>query len=148
MGWSNLTNGALLAAAGWMAAMGLPSSLGEVIVLLCIMSFGTTILNAAIPNVIVCASPPERTGEAIDQSGWMHTGDLATLDAEGYCSITGRLKDMLIRGGENVYPREIEEFLYGHPKIQTAQVFGVPDPRYGEEVCAWVILIGGRDRSP
>ena len=85
----------------------------------------------------------ERTLEVIDESGWMHTGDLAILDAEGYCSITGRLKDMLIRGGENVYPREIEEFLYHHPKVQAVQVFGVPDPRYGEEVCAWVILRSG-----
>jgi fatty-acyl-CoA synthase len=85
----------------------------------------------------------ERTGEVIDESGWMHTGDLAILDAEGYCTITGRLKDMLIRGGENVYPREIEEFLYLHPKVQAVQVFGVPDSRYGEEVCAWVILRPG-----
>ena len=82
---------------------------------------------------------PERTAEVIDESGWMHTGDLATLDEEGYCTITGRLKDMLIRGGENVYPREIEEFLYRHPKVQAVQVFGVPDPKYGEEVCAWVV---------
>jgi fatty-acyl-CoA synthase len=86
---------------------------------------------------------PERTAEVIDESGWMHTGDLATLDEEGYCTITGRLKDMLIRGGENVYPREIEEFLYRHPKIQAVQVFGVPDPKYGEEVCAWVMLRPG-----
>ena len=86
---------------------------------------------------------PERTREAIDDSGWMHTGDLATLDEEGYCTITGRLKDMLIRGGENVYPREIEEFLYRHPKVQVVQVFGVPDPKYGEEVCAWVMLKPG-----
>ena len=86
---------------------------------------------------------PERTREAIDEAGWMHTGDLATLDEEGYCTITGRLKDMLIRGGENVYPREIEEFLYRHPKVQAAQVFGVPDPRYGEEVCAWIMLKPG-----
>jgi fatty-acyl-CoA synthase len=86
---------------------------------------------------------PERTREAIDDSGWMHTGDIASLDDEGYCSITGRLKDMLIRGGENVYPREIEEFLYRHPKVQGVQVFGVPDPKYGEEVCAWVMLKPG-----
>ncbi|RQZ35775.1 AMP-binding protein [Burkholderia sp. Bp9090] len=72
--------------------------------------------------------------------GWMHTGDLATLDADGYCNIVGRLKDMVIRGGENVYPREIEEFLFRHPKIQSAQVFGVPDPKYGEELCAWIVL--------
>jgi fatty-acyl-CoA synthase len=86
---------------------------------------------------------PERTREVIDESGWMHTGDLATLDEDGYCTITGRLKDMVIRGGENVYPREIEEFLYRHPKVQGVQVFGVPDPRYGEEVCAWVTLRPG-----
>ncbi|MDS0857560.1 AMP-binding protein [Burkholderia pseudomultivorans] len=72
--------------------------------------------------------------------GWMHTGDLATLDAHGYCNIVGRLKDMVIRGGENIYPREIEEFLFRHPKIQSVQVFGVPDPKYGEELCAWIVL--------
>ncbi len=83
---------------------------------------------------------PERTRDAIDESGWMHTGDLAVLDADGYCNVTGRLKDMLIRGGENIYPREIEEFLYRHPKVQTVQVFGVPDKKYGEEVCAWIQL--------
>jgi fatty-acyl-CoA synthase len=85
----------------------------------------------------------ERTRDAIDDAGWMHTGDLGVIDAEGYCNITGRLKDMLIRGGENIYPREIEEFLYRHPKIQAAQVFGVPDPRFGEEVCAWIQLKPG-----
>ncbi len=81
---------------------------------------------------------PERTAEAIDPARWMHTGDLATIDAEGYCNIVGRIKDMIIRGGENVYPREIEEFLYRHPKIQDVQVFGVPDPKYGEEITAWI----------
>jgi len=86
---------------------------------------------------------PERTQDAIDADGWMHTGDLATLDTDGYCNITGRLKDMLIRGGENVYPREIEEFLYRHPKVLAVQVFGVPDHKYGEEVCAWVQLRAG-----
>jgi fatty-acyl-CoA synthase len=85
----------------------------------------------------------ERTREAIDASRWMHTGDLATIDAEGYCNIVGRIKDMVIRGGENVYPREIEEFLYRHPKIQDVQVIGVPDDRYGEEICAWVKLRPG-----
>ena len=70
----------------------------------------------------------------------MHTGDLATIDAEGYCAIVGRIKDMVIRGGENVYPREVEEFLYKHPKIVDVQVFGVPDPKYGEEICAWIKL--------
>jgi fatty-acyl-CoA synthase len=83
---------------------------------------------------------PERTAEAIDASGWMHSGDLATIDAHGYCSIVGRLKDMLIRGGENIYPREIEEFLLRHPKVQSAQVFGVPDHRLGEEICAFIVL--------
>jgi fatty-acyl-CoA synthase len=82
----------------------------------------------------------ERTAQAIDRAGWMHTGDLATIDAEGYCTIAGRIKDMVIRGGENVYPREVEEFLYKHPKIMDVQVFGVPDPKYGEEVCAWIKL--------
>jgi fatty-acyl-CoA synthase len=83
-----------------------------------------------------------KTRESIVE-GWMHTGDLATIDADGYCNIVGRLKDMLIRGGENIYPREIEEFLFRHPKIQSVQVFGVPDSKYGEEVCAWVVLRGG-----
>ena len=81
---------------------------------------------------------PERTAEAIDANGWMHTGDLATMDEDGYCNIVGRIKDMVIRGGENIYPREIEEFLYRHPAVQDVQVFGVPDQRYGEELCAWV----------
>jgi fatty-acyl-CoA synthase len=75
--------------------------------------------------------------------GWMHTGDLATLDAQGYCNIVGRVKDMLIRGGENVYPREVEEYLFRHAKVQTVQVFGVPDAKYGEEVCAWIVLKPG-----
>jgi fatty-acyl-CoA synthase len=86
---------------------------------------------------------PVRTAEAIDADGWMHTGDLATIDEDGYCRIVGRLKDMLIRGGENIYPREIEEFLHGHPDILDVQVFGVPDPVYGEEVCAWIRLAEG-----
>jgi fatty-acyl-CoA synthase len=86
---------------------------------------------------------PERTAEAIDQARWMHTGDLATMDADGYCAIVGRIKDMVIRGGENVYPREIEEFLYQHPAIVDVQVFGVPDSRFGEELCAWVKLRAG-----
>ncbi|MFN8925230.1 MAG: AMP-binding protein [Rhodospirillales bacterium] len=85
----------------------------------------------------------ETTRDAIDEGRWMHTGDLATLDERGYCRIVGRIKDMIIRGGENVYPREIEEFLYSHPKVQDVQVIGVPDPRYGEEVCAWVRLRDG-----
>ena len=86
---------------------------------------------------------PTLTAEAIDAAGWMHTGDLATIDAAGYCNIVGRIKDMVIRGGENVYPREIEEFLYGHPKIADVQIIGVPDDRYGEELCAWVKLRDG-----
>ncbi len=80
----------------------------------------------------------ERTAEAIDRARWMHTGDLATLDEDGYCNIVGRIKDMVIRGGENVYPREVEEFLFRHPKIAAVQVVGVPDLKYGEELCAWV----------
>ncbi|MER8856543.1 AMP-binding protein [Mesorhizobium sp. M0757] len=82
----------------------------------------------------------EKTREAIDADGWMHTGDLATIDAEGYCNIVGRVKDMVIRGGENVYPREVEEFLYRHPKVKEVQVFGIPDAKYGEELCAWIVL--------
>jgi fatty-acyl-CoA synthase len=82
---------------------------------------------------------PEETAEAIDADGWLHTGDLATVDESGYYRITGRLKDMIIRGGENIYPREIEEFLYTHPKVADVQVIGVPDERYGEEVMAWVL---------
>ena len=89
----------------------------------------------------------ERTAEAIDRAGWMHTGDLATLDAEGYCNIVGRIKDMVIRGGENVYPREIEEFLFRHPKIAAVQVVGVPDAKYGEELCAWIKLKPGESAT-
>jgi fatty-acyl-CoA synthase len=85
----------------------------------------------------------EKTKQAIDAQGWMHTGDLATLDAAGYCNIVGRVKDLIIRGGENISPREIEEFLYRHPKIQDVQVFGIPDHRYGEVVCAWIKLKAG-----
>jgi fatty-acyl-CoA synthase len=86
----------------------------------------------------------ERTAEAIDRAGWMHTGDLGTFDAEGYCNIVGRIKDMVIRGGENIYPREIEEFLYRHPSIQDVQVVGVPDQKYGEELCAVIIVHAGK----
>jgi len=81
---------------------------------------------------------PERTAEAIDPAGWMHTGDLATMDPDGYVNIVGRIKDMIIRGGENIYPREIEEFLYTHPDVSDVQVIGVPDVKYGEELMAWV----------
>jgi len=88
-----------------------------------------------------------RTREAIDPARWMHTGDLATIDAEGFCNIVGRIKDVVIRGGENVYPREVEEYLYKHAAIQDVQVFGVADDRYGEEVCAWVKLRPGQTAS-
>ena len=88
---------------------------------------------------------PDRTAEAIDAAGWMHTGDLATMDADGYVSITGRIKDMVIRGGENIYPREIEEFVYTHPDVLDVQVIGVPDARYGEEIMAWVKLRPGAE---
>jgi fatty-acyl-CoA synthase len=87
---------------------------------------------------------PAKTAEAIDTEGWMHTGDLATMDAEGYVNIVGRIKDMVIRGGENIYPREIEEFLYRMPQVQDVQVVGVPDVKYGEELCAWVIVKPGQ----
>jgi fatty-acyl-CoA synthase len=86
---------------------------------------------------------PEKTAEAIDRARWMHTGDLGVMDADGYVNITGRIKDMVIRGGENIYPREIEEFLYTHPDIVDAQVIGVPDLKYGEELCAWIKLREG-----
>jgi fatty-acyl-CoA synthase len=85
----------------------------------------------------------EATEAAIDRAGWMHTGDLATVDSDGYANIVGRIKDMVIRGGENIYPREVEEFLYQHPAVSDVQVVGVPDPRYGEELCAWVRLKEG-----
>jgi fatty-acyl-CoA synthase len=85
----------------------------------------------------------EKTAEAIDAEGWMHSGDLAVIDAAGYCNIVGRLKDMVIRGGENIYPREIEEFLFRHPKIEDVQVVGVPDEKFGEELCAWIRLRQG-----
>jgi len=91
---------------------------------------------------------PAKTAEAIDTEGWMHSGDLATMDAAGYVRITGRIKDMIIRGGENIYPREIEEFLLTHPHVADAQVFGVSDAKYGEEVCAWVITRAGAALAP
>ncbi len=90
---------------------------------------------------------PARTTEAIDAQGWMHTGDLATMDPEGYVNIVGRIKDMVIRGGENIYPREIEEYLYRHPQIQDVQVVGIPDTRFGEELCAWIVLKSGQTLS-
>jgi fatty-acyl-CoA synthase len=86
---------------------------------------------------------PERTAEAIDDDGWMHTGDLGVMDEDGYVNIVGRIKDMVIRGGENIYPREVEEFLYTHPDIEDVQVIGVPDERYGEELMAWIVPRAG-----
>jgi fatty-acyl-CoA synthase len=85
-----------------------------------------------------------KTHEAIDDEGWLHTGDLATMRQDGYCNIVGRIKDMVIRGGENIYPREVEEFLYTHPDIEDAQVIGVPDDKFGEEICAWIRMKPGR----
>jgi fatty-acyl-CoA synthase len=91
---------------------------------------------------------PEATRRAVDTEGWMHTGDLAVMDADGYLSIVGRIKDMIIRGGENIYPREIEEFLHGLPGIADAHVIGIPSERYGEEVMAWVKLQTGSALTP
>ena len=88
-----------------------------------------------------------KTAEAVDADGWMHTQDLAVMDEQGYVNIVGRLKDMVIRGGENVYPREVEEFLYRHPAVQDVQVVGVPDLKYGEELCAWIKLRDGHTAS-
>jgi fatty-acyl-CoA synthase len=90
---------------------------------------------------------PAKTAEAIDAARWMHTGDLAVMDEAGYLNIVGRIKDLIIRGGENVYPREVEEFLYGHPEIEDVQVIGVPDVKYGEELCAWVKVRSGSELS-
>ena len=106
------------------------------------------LMTRGYPVMLGYWNDPERTAESIDSAGWMKTGDLATIDDEGYCNIVGRIKDMVIRGGENVYPREIEEFLYRHPKIQDVQVIGVPDPRFGEELCAWVRLRDGENAAP
>jgi len=90
---------------------------------------------------------PDRTAESIDADGWMHSGDLATMDPDGYVNIVGRIKDMIIRGGENIYPREIEEYLYGHPAIEDVQVIGIPDEKYGEQVMAWVKLREGAEAT-
>jgi fatty-acyl-CoA synthase len=90
---------------------------------------------------------PEATARAIDQEGWLHTGDLATMRPDGYFRITGRLKDMIIRGGENIYPREVEEFLYSHPKVADVQVVGLPDLKLGESVAAWIRLKAGESAS-
>jgi fatty-acyl-CoA synthase len=87
------------------------------------------------------------TAEAIDEAGWIHTGDIALMRDDGTFKITGRIKDMIIRGGENIYPREIEEFLYTHPQIRDAQVIGVPDKKYGEEICVWVQLKDGESST-
>ncbi|MEZ5097057.1 MAG: AMP-binding protein [Nocardioides sp.] len=88
---------------------------------------------------------PEKTAEAVDSDGWMHTGDLAVMREDGYCQIVGRIKDMVIRGGENIYPKEIEEFLYAHPDVEDVQVIGVPDEKYGEELCAWIKMRADRE---
>ena len=98
---------------------------------------------ADIPSCSAIGTIKEKTDEVLDAAGWMHTGDLATLDEHGYGNIVGRIKDMIIRGGENLYPREIEEFLFRHPKIQEVQVFGVADAKYGEELCAWIKVRDG-----
>jgi fatty-acyl-CoA synthase len=90
---------------------------------------------------------PEATRKAIDESRWLHTGDLAVMTEDGYFKITGRIKDMIIRGGQNIYPREIEEFIYTHPKVADVQVIGVPDRKYGEEVCAWIKLKTGESAT-
>jgi fatty-acyl-CoA synthase len=91
---------------------------------------------------------PEATGRAVDADGWMHTGDLAVMDDDGYLSLVGRIKDMIIRGGENIYPREIEEFLHRLPEIAEAHVIGIPSERYGEEVMAWVRPHDGASLTP
>src|SRR5699024_1754685 len=88
---------------------------------------------------------PEATAAAVDADGWMHTGDLAEMDSAGYVKIVGRSKDMIIRGGENIYPREIEEFLFTHPAVADAQVVGIPDTKYGEEIAAWIRLHPGQE---
>jgi fatty-acyl-CoA synthase len=88
-----------------------------------------------------------KTAETIDAANWLHSGDIAILDDSGYCQIVGRLKDMLIRGGENIFPREIEEYLFQHPKVEEAEVIGVPDKKYGEEICAWIRLREGETAS-
>jgi fatty-acyl-CoA synthase len=86
----------------------------------------------------------EKTRASVNASGWMHTGDMAVIDEEGYCNIVGRIKDMIIRGGENIYPREVEEYIFRHPKVQDVQVVGLPDRKYGEELCAWIVLREGQ----
>jgi len=114
-----------------------------------IVPTGTTgeLLTRGYSLMIGYWGDPELTAESLDSERWMHTGDLATIDEDGYCNIVGRLKDMVIRGGENIYPREIEEFLYRHPNVQDVQVIGVPDARYGEELCAWIRLREGANST-
>ena len=90
---------------------------------------------------------PDRSAEVVDEEGWMHTGDLASIDAGGYCRIVGRCKDMIIRGGENVYPAEVEQYLYRHPAVEQVAVFGVPDEKFGEIVCAWIVARAGQSVS-
>ena len=104
--------------------------------------------RAATASCSATGTTRPRRAEAIDAARWMHTGDLATMDDEGYVNIVGRIKDMIIRGGENIYPREIEEFLYTHPDVSDVQVIGVPSERYGEEVMAWVRAARRSDRAP
>ena len=95
----------------------------------------------------ILGQPGEATGAAIDAARWMHTGDLAIMRDDGSVNISGRIKDMIIRGGENIYPREVEEFLYTHPAVREVQVIGVPDAKYGEEVCAWISLREGHEAT-
>ena len=115
--------------------------------ILCRLASGANSARAAIRSCVAIGGDLERTKEAVDAEGWMHTGDLAVIDEEGYCDIVGRVKDMLIRGGENVYPREVEEYLHRHDSIQEVQIFGVPDEKYGEEICAWIVLKAGVSES-
>ena len=91
---------------------------------------------------------PDKTVETIDADGWLHSGDIGIMDAEGYTQVVGRIKDMIIRGGENIYPREIEEFLYTHPEIKEVAVFGIPSDTYGEQVCAWIQVQEGATLTP
>lgn len=109
-------------------------------------------LIASCSGAWICSLPgywgdDEKTAETIDTANWLHSGDIAILDKSGYCQIVGRLKDMLIRGGENIFPREIEEYLFQHPKVEAAEVIGVPDNKYGEEICAWLKLREGEVAS-
>lgn len=102
------------------------------------------ICNRAYSVMLGYWDDPQKSAETVDQDGWLHSGDLGVMDQDGYVQVVGRIKDMIIRGGENIYPREIEEFYYRHPKVQDIQVFGIPDDKYGEQVCAWVMLRSGQ----